>query len=292
MTMRRAASVATALLLLVVFGALVAGEVLTRPARRVVGAPPDRLPAETVTIRTESGLLVHGWFAAGAPGRGAVLLLHGVRGDRRDMLGRGLALLQAGFSVLLIDLPAHGESEGARITFGRHEAGGVSAAVNYMARRLPAERIGVIGVSLGAAALVYSRPAGPLGAVVLESMYPTISEAVENRLAMRFGGFGRHLAPLLLCQLRLRLGATPDELRPIDALPMLRVPLLIVSGSRDQHTTLPQTLRLYEAAREPKELWVVEDAAHVDLHRFDAATYEARVMPFLARRLGHGAQVP
>jgi uncharacterized protein len=292
MTVWRAASIAAALLALVVVGALVAGEVLTRPARRVVGAPPDHLPAESVTIPAESGGPVHGWFAAGAPGRGAVVLLHGVRGDRRDMLGRGRALLQAGFSVLLIDLPGHGESEGERITFGRHEARGVAAALNYMARRLPAERIGVIGVSLGAAALVYSRPAGALGAVVLESMYPTISEAVENRLAMRFGGFGRHLAPLLLCQLRLRLGVTPDDMRPIDAIPMLRVPLLIVSGSRDEHTTLAQTRRLYEAAREPKELWVVDGAAHVDLHRFDAAIYEARVIPFMARRLGQGAWIP
>lgn len=289
MTLLRAVSFATALLLLVLVGALVAGEVVSKPARRAVGAPPDRLRVETVTISTEAGRRVRGWFAAGLPGRGAVLLLHGVRGDRRDMLGRGLALSQAGLSVLLIDLPAHGESDGERITFGLHEASGVSAALSYMAKRLPAERIGVIGVSLGAAALVFSQPRIPLGAVVLESMYPTVSEALENRLAMRFGGFGKHLAPLFLCHMRLRLGVTPDALRPIAALPELRAPLLIVSGSRDRHTTLPQTRRLYEAARDPKELWVVEGAAHVNLHHFDTAAYEARVIPFLARRLGHGA---
>jgi len=42
--------------------------------------------------------------------------------------------------------------------------------------------VGVIGVSLGAASLVLAKPDPAPSAVVLESMYPTIEEAVSNRL--------------------------------------------------------------------------------------------------------------
>jgi len=105
--------------------------------------------------------------------RGSVLLLHGLRSDRLQMLARARFLTAAGYFVLLIDLPAHGESSGDRITFGMREGKGVEAALDYLRQRFPRDRIGVIGVSLGAASLVLSHPARPPDAVVLESMYPT-----------------------------------------------------------------------------------------------------------------------
>lgn len=287
--MRRALISAGVLVALLVLAAFGAAEVLSRPASRPVGAPPAQLQAEVVTLRTKSQLKVAGWFAQGRPGAGAVLLLHGVRGDRRDMLGRALVLHEAGYAVMVIDLPAHGESDGDRITFGLHEAAGVAAALNFLRSRIPAERIGVIGVSLGAAALLFSRPEPAPAAVVLESMYPTITEAVEDRLAMRFGPLGKALAPVLLLQLPLRLGISADELRPINEVASIGAPLLVVTGSLDLHTTLPETHRLFAAAREPKDLWVVEGAAHVNLHSYNPQAYEQRVLSFLAGRLRGGA---
>lgn len=67
------------------------------------------------------------------------------------MLGRARFLQSEGYSVLLVDLPAHGESLGERITFGAREAAGVTSALAFLRNELPDERVGVIGVSLGAA---------------------------------------------------------------------------------------------------------------------------------------------
>ena len=282
--MRRAilAVVIAALLgLALVFGA---GEELSRPVQRPIGQAPAELRAESVRLPLSPTESVSGWFARGE-GRGAVLLLHGIRADRTQMVDRARFLLAEGYSVLLIDLPSHGESSGKRITFGAHEAAGVSAALRYLANELPEERMGVIGVSLGAASLVLSRPSPPLNAVVLESMFPSIADAVANRLVLRFGPMGSVFAPLLLWQLPLRADVSADDLRPVLAVSSLGAPLLVASGTKDRHTPWAETERIFAAARQPKELWAVQGAAHVDLYAYDPAAYKARVLTFLSRHL-------
>lgn len=263
---------------------LVMGEMLSRPEQHLVGSPPADLAArgaQTVHLSTRSGEAVAGWFVPGRPGRGAVLLLHGVRGNRLQMVERARFLQQAGHAVLLIDLPGHGESGGSRITFGAREARGVEAALDHLRATLKGEHIGVIGVSLGGAATVLAAPRPAPDAVVLESVYPTLREAVEDRLALALGDWSRPLAPLLLMQLPLRLGITENDLRPIERLSALGSPVLVAAGSVDRHTTLTETRRLFEAARAPRELWVVDGAAHVDLHHHAPKDYEARIRAFL-----------
>lgn len=264
-----------------------AGEWLSRRASASIGPPPADWPRPAVTVRlpTADGGAVAGWFLRGQPGRGAVLLLHGVRADRRQMSERARFLATAGHAVLLIDLPAHGESAGERITFGAREAAGVRAALDHLRRELPGERIGVIGVSLGAASFVLSGAAPSVHAAVLESMFPTIDEAVANRLAVRFGAPGRWLSPLLLWQLPLRLDVSAGQLRPLAAMPALGVPVLIASGTHDRQTPWSETERLFAAAVAPKELWAVEGAAHVDLCEHAPAAYQQRVGAFLAAHL-------
>ena len=283
--MRRRSSVLALAFLAMALLFFGAGEVLSQPALRCVGAPPQGMSLQTVTIVTTHGGVVSGWMAPGEKGMGAVLLLHGVRSDRTQMLARARFLQRQGYAVLLIDLPAHGESVAAHITYGVNESQGVGVALDFLARSFPNERIGMIGVSLGAASAVLSSPVKPPDAMVLESMFPTIDEAVSNRLRHYLGPAGGWLTPLLLWQMPLRLGISTQQLRPIDALAAMRTPVLIASGDMDRSTTLAETHRLYAAAREPKELWIVQGAGHVDLEAFDPATYEKTISTFLANHL-------
>jgi alpha-beta hydrolase superfamily lysophospholipase len=239
---------------------------------------------EDVLLRAAPDQRVAGSWLPGR-GRGAVLLLHGIHGDRRDMADRARFLNAQGYAVLLIDLPGQGASTASSVTFGLREADGVRAALEELRRRAPGQRIGVIGVSLGAASLVLCRDCPPVDAVVLESMYPTIEEAVANRLRMRLGPVGGPLSALLLWQLPLRLGIRPDALHPITHVAEVKAPVLIAAGSDDLHTTLAETQRLYEAAAQPKALWVVEGAAHVNLHAYAQEEYERRIGAFLAAHL-------
>lgn len=283
--MRRTLISICALMALATCALLMVGDKSSQPALRPIGPPPADLHATSVVIPTAGHESVSGWFVRGQPGHGAVLLLHGVRSDRRQMLGRARFLAKAGYSTLLMDLPAPGESAARRITFGAHESIGVRAALVFLRRQAPHERIGVIGVSLGAASFLLANATPAPDAVVLESMYPTISDAVRNRLAIRLGQPGKAFAPLLLWQLEPVIGVKQELLRPIERIPHLRSPVLIAGGSLDQHTTLGETRRIYAAARQPKELWIVRGAAHVDLQSYDPLSYKAHILSFLARHL-------
>lgn len=248
---------------------------------------PAALGAQPLSLAAGPGQRVAASFvpARDGVGRGGVLLLHGNRSDRRQMAARARFLHQQGYAVMLIDLPGQGASTAPSVTFGLLEAEGVRAALEELRRRVPGKRVGVIGVSLGAASLVLCKDCPPVDAAVLESMYPTIEEAVEDRLRMRLGAVGVPLSRLLLWQLPLRLGIPTSELRPIERMGELRMPVLIVAGSEDRHTLLAETERIHAAAREPKSLWVVQGAVHEDLHEYVPAEYESRIGAFLAQYL-------
>lgn len=273
-------------LMLIVTGVGLAGIAhrLSSPAKAQIGEAPATWGAESVRLSL-SGADLRGWALNGRPGAGAVLLLHGVRGNRTTMMERAERLRQRGLAVLLMDLPAHGESGGARIGFGALEGDAVRAAWAELHRRWPNERHGFLGMSPGAASFVLADVRPRAQAVVLESMYPTLRDAVRDRLGLHLGEWARPLEPLLTLQLPMWIGQSVDDLRPIDHLKSLQGPLLIASGSEDRHTLWRETEALHAQALAPKRLWKVHGAAHEDLLRFDPNGYATEVFEFLSRQL-------
>ena len=243
---------------------------------------PVQIPVSTATTHSrEENSSVHGWLVRGARNDGVVLLVHSIRSNRVEMLSRAKFLNEQGYTVLLIDLQAHGETPGDRITFGFRESDDVEAAVAYLRNTFPGEQIAAIGVSLGAAAIVLAKNPLRLDAVVLESLHPTIKEAVENRLILHLGQIGPVFSPLLLSQLSFRLNVSPDELNPISRIGDLNAPLLLISGTDDRHTTVAEAERLFDAARQPKEIWIVPGGGHFNMHAYAGKEYESRISDFL-----------
>ncbi len=280
------------LLLAILGGAWIIGGLFVMPAHHKVAPPPSELNAVDITLASKSGASIHGWWCENASSHATILLFHGVRGDRRTMLARAKLFRDAGFSVLLIDFQAHGESRGSHISFGHLERHDVSASLDFVRQKHPAHLIGVVGSSLGGAATLLGAPR-EIDALVLESVYPTIDEAVDDRTRMRLGPFGFVLTKLLLLQIQPRLGISPAELRPIDKIVQFTCPILIISGDKDRHTTLPETKRLFANANEPKELVIFQDAPHIDLLEHDRNLYEEKVLGFFQRHLAKptGSQI-
>lgn len=277
--------IALVVLLLTVFGgAALAGSYFTSAATQSVGNLPADLNGRSVQFRSASGAIIHGWFLPGQ-GKGAVVLMHGVRANRLTMVERARFLSRSGYSVLLFDFQAHGESTGDHITFGSLESRDAQAAVHFLKENVPNEKIATIGVSLGGAASLLAVPRLEVDAMVLEMVYPTIEEAISDRLELKLGGLGRFFTPLLTFQLRPRLGISASELRPIDRVGQISTPKLFIAGADDRHTTLNESQRLFDAAAAPKEFWIIQGAAHVDFHQQARVEYEHRILEFFEKYL-------
>ena len=192
--MRRWILIGLSFIAALLLAAVGVGELLSGAVPTAVNTLSTDLAVEPVQIpltskSRDTAAPVYGWLVRGIRGRGMVLLVHSIRSNRVEMLSRARFLNEQGYGTLLIDLQAHGETPGDRITFGARESENVEAAVAYLRNSFPGERLGAIGVSLGAAAIVLAKPPLRLDAVVLESLHPTIREAVENRLRLHLGHF-------------------------------------------------------------------------------------------------------
>src|SRR6476620_6577537 len=214
MLMKRVVAACAILILITIICAMSVGWLLAHPAQTAIGNPPADLNAEPVTFASDSGATVHGWWCPVQNDNGTALLLPGIRANRLSMVERARFLRRAGYSVLLIDFQATGETKGDHITFGWKESRDVLAAVDFLRHIDPTDRIAIIGSSLGGAAALLAAPPLKVDALVLEEVYPTIEIATRNRMENYLGRIGRMMTPMLMNQLHWRLGVSASQLRP------------------------------------------------------------------------------
>ncbi len=265
-----------------VIGAMYVVNGLIKPSPRLFTAHPT---AESVRFASKTGSELSGWYFAGDSTKGGALLMHGVRGNRLEMLDRAYFLNEAGYSVLIFDFQAHGESEGEEITFGYLESLDAEAAFEYLNNRLTVKSIGVIGMSLGGASALLGEAAEQADALIIEAVYPTLVDAAKDRLEMRLGKIGRLFSPLITGQMKLRIGVSSNFLRPIDKMEQLSTPIMIIAGENDRRTHITESEKMFESAPEPKEFWPIVGAAHENFHAFVGEEYEHRVMEFFEKNL-------
>jgi len=269
-----------------VLDVLIGGAMIAPSQRRVPLPATTNYPIESVSFPSASGATIQGWLVPAKVSKGVIVLMHGVHADRRTMGGRVNFLHRAGYSILLFDFQAHGESLGKHITFGYLESRDATAAVAFARQRFPGEKIATIGVSMGGAAELLAQPPLAVDAMIVESCYPTIKEAIEDRMIVRFGPvLGELAVPLLTWQMEPRLGIGLDDLCPIHQVSKITVPKFFMAGDGDVNTTLKESRALFAAAAEPKQLWILAGARHEDLHHFAPQIYEQKVLAFLAQYL-------
>jgi len=270
----------TILLLLGLVMLYLVGLYLSRTKQTEVVKPQTHLVLENVSFVSKSGATLKGWYIVGDEGKAGILLMHGIRSNRLQMLNRAKILHEEGYSVLLFDFQGHGESIGEKITFGHLESLDAEAGLHYLKQRVNGGKLGVIGVSLGGASALLGNVKNEADAMVLESVYPSIEDAIKNRLEVKLGSWATYLLPILRMQLKIQLGIHPSQLQPISHIAEAKAKLLIIGGDKDIRTTKEETEALYEKANHPKELWIVKGANHVDFDTYIPEEYKRRVLNF------------
>lgn len=264
-------------------GSWLAARHLTGPHPRTVGAPPGDFPypIESVSFTTSDQQTLAGWLVPADKSDKGIVLLHGYSGTRNQMVRRAQIFRAMGFTALLYDARACGESSGEHIGFGYLERPDLLAAINLLKQR-GCNQIACLGVSQGGATILLAAEDLPdLKCVICESAYDELEHALDRRLRHYTGTPGWLGGSLVVPFAEHRLGLSIDDLKPIDHIAKLRCPVFIISGALDDKTWPQDTQRLFDAAREPKELWMIPDARHEDLFRFPG--YEEKTRDFLKR---------
>ena len=143
---------------------LLAIDYLAKP-REVIDARALQLPHRDITFPAADGVRLSGWYVPGTNGA-AIVLVHGGGGDREGTIRHARLLAAAGYGVLLYDARGRGESEGHENAFGWRWDRDVRGAVDYL-EAAGVRRIGLLGLSTGAEAVVTEAASDPRVAAVV-----------------------------------------------------------------------------------------------------------------------------
>ncbi len=279
------------LAMLTLGGSATLAHIITRPRHlRAIATRAIDETTEEIAFRSGDGVTLRGWYLAHAAPRDVLIICHGYAMNRHELLDLAHALHASGHAVLLFDFRAHGTSEGTRSTIGYREAGDIIAAVDYVRARpeLDALPLGVAGISMGAAASLLAAAREPrIGAVAADSSFTALSDTALGSLRELGHSAIAPLGPLILRFGELLTHARLATNRPIDAIATLAPrPVLIIHDSEDLFVPVQNAFALYEAASEPKELWVRPGRGHASLWSCCAAEYAERLDRFFTSALG------
>ena len=263
------------------------------PRKKIRRTPAERgLLFESVRFLSSSGLNLSGWFVpppVGAETRAVIVLCHGYPMNREEMLPYAEILHHVGYAVLLFDFRAMGESEGDLSSIGHYEVEDLIGALDYLESRPDTATIpiGALGLSLGAAvALMAAAQDTRIRAVVAEAAYPTLHKALDARFRVVMGPLGPQVARQVLRWAKRWVAVEASEVSPLAALETLGTrPVLLIQGKRDLLVNWRDTVKMYEAAQEPRELWLLERSGHSRCLRDEPEKYAQRMISFFEKYL-------
>ncbi len=263
------------------FSLLGCGNVFFFPHHEHVQTPAQLgLKYEDVHFNAADGTRLHGWFLP-AQGRalGTILFLHGNAENISTHIMSVRWLPARGFNVFLLDYRGYGSSEG-KPTFEGVQDDAESALKMLIARPgVDASRIVVFGQSLGGAIAVHrvahTSYRENIRALVVESAFSGYRRITREKLADFW----------LTWPLQWPLSWTiSDKYNPSKAVADISpIPLLIIHGDQDPIVPVHHGQRLFELAREPKQLWIVQGGNHIQA--FQSQSYRDRFVTCLTEIL-------
>lgn len=236
--------------------------------RDIVSTPADiGLDFEEVWLDTADKERLHAWWVPHAASRGSVLFSHGNAGNISHRLDTIRAFHALGLDVFIYDYRGYGQSSGQPSESGTYHD--IEAAWRWLvqARGLDPGRIVLFGRSLGSAVAAALAVDVEAGGLIMESPFISMPE------------LGAELYPFLPVRWLARIRY--DTLERIDRVGM---PVLIIHARDDEIMPPGHAIRLYAAARSPKQMLELR-GDHNTAFFADFATWRDGVRAFLDRHL-------
>ena len=248
------------------------------PFRQFAFMPESHLEFREITFPARDGLTLFGRFVR-SRNQATILLLHPLGRAGSTMLLYAEFLAKAGYGVFMIDLRAHGSSDGDTSTYGLREADDVAGAADYLLHRLDVngQKIGALGISLGAQAALYGAlKMDCIRALVLEGLGPTtLSDHRGGPVSLRrWISYPYNWIYDLVY--RFMIGGKSTSVVETIGKIAPRPILLIASGEKDIYFNRI----FFPAAQEPKELWELHAGQHGAAILQGSGAYAQRVVEF------------
>jgi fermentation-respiration switch protein FrsA (DUF1100 family) len=257
-----------------------------------VGEWLEKQQMEDVYILSSDGLRLHAFYLpAPAPSDKLVLLHHGFTSKAKDNAAHAMFFHEQGYGVLLLDLRAHGESEGKYVGFGILDRFDTREWIRYCRERFGGNiRIVLHGTSMGAATVLMALGLPEIqkrvSAVIADCGYTSPAEIFAHVIQKDY-----HLptAPILKAasvMTKAMAGYCYDDYSTVDALKNNQVPVLFIHGKEDLFVPTWMTLKNYDLCSGKKKLLMVEHAGHGSSVFENQALYEQTEKEFLADVFG------
>lgn len=246
---------------------------------------------EDVTIPSFDRTRLYGWWLSAGRKAATVVVLHGVKKNRTDVLRAALVLRRAGLNVLLFDGRGHGNSEGRYVTYGFYERRDVESAIEWLVqeKKIDVSRVGLAGESMGAAIALQVAAHNPrIRAVWADSPFASLRRITEEFVKRITGLPGAVLNPVLWTSIQVASYRGKFDVYSVDPLALagkIGCPVYLVHGTGDQLISTAHSENIYEALGGEKNLWFVEGARHARSIRHARREYSERLSEFFTERL-------
>lgn len=241
---------------------------------------PDKigLVYEDVYFRSTDGLKLHGWWLpAKGPAKGTILFFHGNAENISTHIASVYWLPEQHYNVFLPDYRGYGNSEGKPTLAGVQDD--LNSAMKYLLQRkdIDTERIVILAQSLGGALAIYNVAHSPyrkkIKALISESAFSDYRSLTREKLASFW----------LSWPLQWPLSFLIDnDYSPLQAVSHISpIPLLIIHGDKDNVVPLAHGRILFDAAAQPREMWVVSNGGHIEAFRHNE--YRQRLLEYFGR---------
>lgn len=238
-----------------------------------------------VRLNSADDVELAAWWVPERGASRAAILVHGFGGNKSDeqVLRTARIYSQAGYNVLMIDLRAHGQSEGDRRTLGYQEIRDVRGALDWLEEGgFQSGQTIIHGWSMGGSTVVRAAPGTGVAAVVEEAGYADLPLLLGDAIPENSGlpAFFNHGTKLMA---KVFLDFDSEAVVPKRNAAKLSeegVPLFVVHSTTDE--TVPfEHAEMFREANPEAALWKLDGYAHVEAYKHPE--YRTRLSGFLQK---------
>jgi uncharacterized protein len=238
------------------------------------------MPFQKVEFIHNDGTIIRGWYiTADSTANTSVALLHDVNEGKLAYLELAYQLFFMGYNTLLIDMKAHGNSDGSEFGINMGEAQQCQQYVHFLKSEKQQQHVFIFGKGCGAAiAMLYATMDTTLSGLLLQSPFNNFSDYIDRKIFNKFESY------TWLVQNPIKINISKKgQLPPLATLiKTIKIPVFIIMGSADTVILPEESTAVYDSSTHPfNRIMNIKNGQHDDLEVVAGKQYYEEISSFI-----------